>query len=106
MMKDDNEARSFTTGAMMTVGWAFFSFYPITVFPILEAPQWTKGYTVNIVFILCYWALFMIGQYLWRREEHMKKFDINASTSVDELEKPDTVQVEVLHVKEANQMRA
>ena len=106
MMKDDNEARSFTTGAMMTVGWAFFSFYPITVFPILEAPQWTKGYTVNIVFILCYWALFMIGQYLWRREEHMKKFDINASTSVDELEKPDTVQVEVLHDKEAKQMRA
>jgi hypothetical protein len=106
MMKDDNEARSFTTGAMMTVGWAFFSFYPITVFPILEAPQWTKGYTVNIVFILCYWALFMVGQYLWRREEHMRKFDINASTSVDELEKPDTVQVEVLHDKETNQMKA
>lgn len=36
LMRDDNEARSFTTGAMMTIGWAFFSFYPITVFPILE----------------------------------------------------------------------
>jgi hypothetical protein len=56
-MKDDNEARAFTTGAMvgssssspspsranaecclfqMTFGWVFFSFYPITVFPKLE----------------------------------------------------------------------
>jgi hypothetical protein len=99
MMKDDNEARSFTTGGMMTIGWAFFSFYPITVFPILEAPQWTKGYTVNIVFILCYWILFMIGQYLWIREDRTKKFDINANTSEDELQKPDTVQVEVLDEK-------
>jgi hypothetical protein len=61
LMKDDNEARSFTTGAMMTIGWIFFSFYPITVFPILEAPQRMKGFTVNIVFILCYWALFMVS---------------------------------------------
>lgn len=105
-MKDDNEGRAFTTGAMMTVGWAFFSFYPITVFPILEAPQWTKGYTVNIVFILCYWALFMIGQYLWRREEQTKKFDINANTSEDELAKPEAMYVEVLEDKETKETRA
>jgi len=96
-MKDDNEARSFTTGAMMTVGWIFFSFYPITVFPILEAPQWTKGFTVNIVFILCYWALFMVGQYLWLREERTKKYDINATseTVVDDKKDPEMLHVEV-----------
>lgn len=104
-MKDDNEARSFTTGAMMTIGWAFFSFYPITVFPILEAPQWTKGYTVNIVFILCYWTIFMIGQYLWQREEKMKKFDINANTSEDELHKPDAVHVEVMDDKDLRESK-
>jgi hypothetical protein len=97
LMKDDNEARSFTTGAMMTIGWIFFSFYPITVFPILEAPQWMKGFTVNIVFILCYWALFMVGQYLWRREERTKKYDINAQseTTVDGLKDPEIMHVEV-----------
>jgi hypothetical protein len=105
MMKDDNEARSFTTGAMMTIGWAFFSFYPITVFPILEAPQWTKGYTVNIVFILCYWTIFMIGQYLWQRDEKMKKFDINANTSEDELHKPDAVHVEVMDDKDLRESK-
>lgn len=105
MMKDDNEARSFTTGAMMTIGWAFFSFYPITVFPILEAPQWTKGFTVNIVFIICYWTLFLIGQYLWQREMKTKKFDINANTSEDELKKDDSEQIEVVQDKEVGERR-
>lgn len=87
--------------AMMTIGWAFFSFYPITVFPILEAPQWTKGFTVNIVFIVCYWVIFLVGQYLWRREVAAKKFDINApghSSEEDfakEVEKNETVRVEI-----------
>lgn len=96
-MKDDNEAWSFTTGAMMTVGWIFFSFYPITVFLILKAPQWTKGFTVNIVFILCYWALFMVGQYLWLREERTKKYDINEQTETvgDGLKDPEMMHVEV-----------
>lgn len=75
------------------------------MFPILEAPQWTKGYTVNIVFILCYWALFLVGQYLWRREEQSKKYDINENTGEDELQKPDTVQVEVLEDKERKETR-
>ncbi|OLN86380.1 Pantothenate transporter liz1-like protein 7 [Colletotrichum chlorophyti] len=107
VMKDDNEARSFTTGAMMTIGWAFFSFYPITVFPILEAPQWTKGYTVNIVFIVCYWTLFLIGQYLWRREEQTRKFDINkpGNSSADEFVKPEALQVEIGDEKETKETR-
>jgi hypothetical protein len=83
MMKDDNEARSFTTGAMMTIGWAFFSFYPITVFPVLEAPKWRKGFTVNTVLICCYWTLFLIGQFLWRRDIKSGKYDINASHDED-----------------------
>lgn len=107
VMKDDNEARSFTTGAMMTIGWAFFSFYPITVFPILEGPQWTKGYTVNIVFIVCYWTLFMIGQYLWRREEKSRKFDINApgNSSEDEFAKPEALHLEVSDEKGTKETR-
>ncbi|KAH8819893.1 major facilitator superfamily domain-containing protein [Xylogone sp. PMI_703] len=68
VMKDDAEARAFTTGAMMTVGWAFFSFYPITVFPVLEAPKWKKGYIVNTVFVCTYWTIFMLGQFLHRRD--------------------------------------
>ena len=35
-MKDDNEARAFTSGAMLTFGFGFYSFYPITVFPVIE----------------------------------------------------------------------
>lgn len=91
----------------MTVGWIFFSFYPITVFPILEAPQWTKGYTVNIVFIICYWALFMVGQYLWRREERTKKFDINApvASSEDELKDPEMLHVEINDEKTSREAR-
>ncbi|KAF1363967.1 MFS general substrate transporter [Lizonia empirigonia] len=110
LMKDDNETRSFTTGAMMTIGLAFFSFYPITVFPILEAPQWTKGFTVNIVFIVCYWTIFLVGQYLWRREIAAKKFDINAPshTSEDglaeETEKDEAVRVEVAEERKVQRM--
>jgi hypothetical protein len=52
----------------MTCGWIFFSFYPITAFPVLEAPKWRKGFTVNTVLTVAYWCLFMLGQYLWTRE--------------------------------------
>lgn len=76
VMKDDSEARAFTTGAMMTFGWVFFSFWPITIFPVLEAPKWRKGYTINTIWVVVWWALFMLGQYLWRRDVRAKKFDI------------------------------
>ncbi|KAH8588605.1 vitamin H transporter [Bisporella sp. PMI_857] len=92
IMKDDNEARSFTTGAMMTCGWAFFSFYPITVFPVLEAPRWKKGFTVNTVLVCAYWTLFMVGQFLWKRDLKRKTYEQNLleeerSTHIDD-EKP------------------
>ena len=67
-MKDDAEARAFTTGAMLTFGWAVFSFYPIAVFPVIEAPRWKKGYTVEVFFVFAVWALFMLGLYLHRRD--------------------------------------
>ena len=35
-LMDDAEARAITVGAMLTAGWAVFSFYPITVFPVIE----------------------------------------------------------------------
>lgn len=94
-MKDDNEARAFTTGAMMTIGWAFFSFYPITAFPILEGPKWRKGFTVNVVLICAYWTLFMIGQYLWKREKASRKYDINSEIDDQLAEKDEAVHVEV-----------
>ncbi|OAG11472.1 MFS general substrate transporter [Paraphaeosphaeria sporulosa] len=95
MMKDDNEARSFTTGAMMTIGWAFFSFYPITTFPILEGPKWRKGFTVNTVLICAYMTFFLVGQYLWRREVAAKTFDTDPSASEPLEKEPDAVHVEV-----------
>jgi hypothetical protein len=100
-MRDVHSSKILTLGT-----GAFFSFYPITVFPILEAPQWTKGYTVNIVFILCYWSLFLLGQYLWRRDEQTKKFDINAHSNEDEFQKPDAVHVEVVDEKETKETKA
>ncbi|KAF1979605.1 MFS general substrate transporter [Bimuria novae-zelandiae CBS 107.79] len=95
MMKDDNEARSFTTGAMMTIGWAFFSFYPITVFPILEGPKWRKGFTVNTVLVCAYLTLFLVGQYLWRREVATKKFESTSDTNEILDKEPDSVHVEI-----------
>jgi hypothetical protein len=95
VMKDDNEARSFTTGAMMTIGWAFFSFYPITAFPILEGPKWRKGFTVNVVLICVYWTLFMVGQFLWKSELKAKKFDINAGIEDELAGKTESVHVEI-----------
>lgn len=38
----------------------------------------------------------MVGQYLWRREEHSKKYDINAtSNDEDELKGSEVLHVEI-----------
>ncbi|KFY49844.1 hypothetical protein V496_09772 [Pseudogymnoascus sp. VKM F-4515 (FW-2607)] len=68
IMKDDNEAKSFTTGAMMTVGWAFFSWYNVVVFPVTEAPQFARGFTASICLISIYITLFVTGYLLWQRD--------------------------------------
>lgn len=94
IMKDDNEAKSFTTGAMvsflihihisrtliwqccgltewvtqMTVGWSIFTWYNIVVFPITEGPQWTRGFTANICLVFAWVSLFIVGYVLWQRD--------------------------------------
>ena len=45
------------------------SFYPLVAFPVLEAPQWTKGYTVNICFTLGCTITLLLGFFLHHREE-------------------------------------
>ncbi|KAK2746164.1 hypothetical protein FQN55_005793 [Onygenales sp. PD_40] len=72
-LRDDAEARAFTVGAMMTFGWAIFSFYPIAVFPVVEAPRWKKGYSVDIVFIIMTWVLFSVGVLLQRRDDKRRE---------------------------------
>jgi hypothetical protein len=68
-LRDDAEARAVTVGAMLTAGWAVFSFYPITVFPIVQGPRWTRGYSVNIAFICGCWVVFLVMQYLYKKSE-------------------------------------
>jgi len=93
VMKDDNEARAFTTGAMLTAGWAVYSFYPITVFPVVDAPQWRKGYIVNLVFVLMCWFLFLLGVVLHRRDTNRVK--------MDQIQKNEEKVREVAHTEEA-----
>ncbi|KAH6658422.1 vitamin H transporter [Truncatella angustata] len=82
--KDDTEARAFTTGSMLTFGFAFNSFYPITVFPVVDAPRWKTGYIVNFFFILGCTFTFLTGFYLVHRQE--KKATV-ISTDAESLEK-------------------
>lgn len=97
-LRDDAEARAVTVGAMLTAGWAVFSFYPIAVFPIIEGPKWTKGYSVNICFIVGCWGSFLIMQYLYKKserkrhrglakdEEDMKNVDTKVGSEVEHTE--------------------
>lgn len=68
IMKDDNEARAFTTGAMMTIGWAFFSWYNVVVFPVTESPRFARGFTASICLITIYMSLFIVGYIFWQRD--------------------------------------
>lgn len=52
----------------MTVGWAFFTWFNVVVFPITEGPRWTRGFTATVTLTCCYITLFLIGQVLWRRD--------------------------------------
>ncbi len=72
-LRDDAEARAVTVGGMLTAGWAVFSFYPITVFPVVEAPRWKKGYAVNICFVVGCWVGFLVMQYLYKKSENKKQ---------------------------------
>ena len=52
----------------MTVGWAFFTWYNVVVFPITEGPQWTRGFTASICLTVIWVALFLTGYLLWQRD--------------------------------------
>jgi hypothetical protein len=51
-MRDDAEARAITVGAMLTAGWAVFSFYPIVVFPVVQGKPSRSQSFFFITFIL------------------------------------------------------
>jgi hypothetical protein len=83
-LRDDAEARAVTVGAMLTAGWAVFSFYPITVFPIVQGPRWARGYSVNIAFICGCWATFLVMQYLYKKSEKKRAERIIRDIAKDE----------------------
>jgi hypothetical protein len=83
-LRDDAEARAITVGGMLTAGWAVFSFYPIAVFPVVEAPRWTKGYAVNICFVIGCWACFLIMQYLYKKSERKREEVLVRASARDE----------------------
>jgi hypothetical protein len=83
-LRDDAEARAVTVGGMLTAGWAVFSFYPIAVFPVIEAPRWTKGYSVNIAFVVGCWACFLVMQVLYKKSEKNKEQQAITAMARDE----------------------
>lgn len=93
-LRDDAEARAVTVGGMLTAGWAIFSFYPIAVFPVVEAPRWTKGYSVNIVFIVGCWSGFLIMQYLYKKKEKKRADEAIREVARDE---EDSVNIDDKH---------
>ncbi|ORY68582.1 vitamin H transporter [Pseudomassariella vexata] len=72
-LKDDAEARAFCTGSMITLGFAVSAWYPLVVFPVIEAPRWKKGYTVNILFTLGCWFTLSFGFWLFNRQRKNAK---------------------------------
>ncbi|KAH7259818.1 hypothetical protein NW759_002729 [Fusarium solani] len=103
IMKDDNEAKSFTTGAMMTVGWSFFTWYNVVVFPVTEGPQWTRGFTASICLCVIWVSLFLTGYVLWQRDikRGLYKHAIEEEENEEILnEKVEQVQAESTHLEE------
>lgn len=104
-LRDDAEARAVTVGAMLTAGWAVFSFYPITVFPIVQGPRWTRGYSVNICFIIGCWSTFLLMQYLYKRSEAKKEALAIRNVIKDEEEIMNIDTKDVAEVKEYSEVR-
>ncbi|KAH7002428.1 major facilitator superfamily domain-containing protein [Ilyonectria destructans] len=103
IMKDDNEAKSFTTGAMMTVGWSFFTWYNVVVFPITEGPQWKRGFTASICLCVVWVTLFITGYLLWQRDikRGLYKHAIEEEENEEILnEKVEQIQAESTHLEE------
>ncbi|KAF6819067.1 vitamin H transporter, partial [Colletotrichum musicola] len=58
---------------ILTLEFAISSFYPLVAFPVVEAPQWKKGYIVNFFFILGCWASLTLGFWLYNKQEKQKR---------------------------------
>lgn len=70
---------------------------------VLAAPKWRKGFIVNTTFVATWWALFMLGQYLWRRDIKLGKYKTTTETSsVQDVKGDDMTHVEVSSEKETN----
>lgn len=52
----------------MTIGWAFFSWYNVVVFPVTESPRFSRGFTASVCLIVVYLSLFITGYVLWQRD--------------------------------------
>lgn len=55
-------------------------------------PKWTKGYAVEVVFVFMVWILFMLGQYLHRKE--IKKAELTHRMDDEEAKLDSDVQIE------------
>lgn len=62
------------------------------MFPVVQAPRWKRGYTVEVVFVFMVWFLFMVGQYLQRRDT--KRAEAAILTADEEKLGEETIQVE------------
>ncbi len=68
---------------------------------VLVAPEWHRGYIVNTVLTVGWFAIFMIGQYLWRMDIKKSKYTPDNS-SQDELKDEKALHVEIAE-KEAEE---
>jgi preprotein translocase subunit YajC len=57
----------------------------------VEAPKWRKGYIVNFFFILGCWTFFLIGYFLYKRQE---KREMNRQQDEEVLKGEDVRHVE------------
>ncbi|RSM02600.1 hypothetical protein CEP52_007838 [Fusarium oligoseptatum] len=89
--------------AMMTVGWSFFTWYNVVVFPVTEGPQWTRGFTASICLCVLWVSLFLTGYVLWQRDikRGLYKHAIEEEENEEILnEKAEQVQAESHHLEE------
>ena len=62
------------------------------VFPVVEAPRWTKGFAVDLCFVFMTWLIFSIGILLQRR-------DIKKAEARSLLDEEDKLGQETAHVE-------
>jgi hypothetical protein len=89
----------------MTIGWAFFSWYNVVVFPVTESPRFTRGFTASICLIVVYISLFLTGYLLWQRDirNGLYKHAIEEEENEEAInEKIEQTKVESTHIEEKN----